>query len=105
MGKCLSQPRRLMKPKVTIVVSVLLLLGLAGFGVWFLFMRPARIEFSKVGGTILVYELLPEADQPADPNTKAIIIRVLEQRLDPNDRGFVKVVAGDKNQVEIRVAK
>ena len=95
-----------MKTRLLAISMVLVIIGCGGFVVWYFLLRPGRLDFDKLGGTILVYEIAPNPknDGP-DPDLADKMAKVLQRRLDPDDRGLAVVQSQGKDRVEIRVPK
>ena len=92
-----------MKKKPWLVGLVLVLVVTGGvIGIWqFYFRSPAKPDFDKVGGTILVYEIDRGHDnKEPDADLTASMAQTLERRLD-----FAWVLPLDKGRVEIRIPR
>src|SRR6516162_6614648 len=92
-----------MKKKPWLVVLVLVLVVTGGvIGIRQFYLRsPARPDFDKVGGTILVYEIDRGHDnKEPDADLTASMAKALEGRVD-----FAWVRPLDKGRVEIRIPR
>lgn len=90
-----------------VLVLIVLLAGGGMLTTWFLW-KPAKHDFDKLGGTVLVYEIAPndDADLMFDPERDMpILVESLQRRLDPDDRGEAYVAATGKGRVEIRIPR
>ncbi len=94
-----------MKTRLVAIVSALVVLvACGGVAAWYFLMRPERLDFDKLGGTILVYKI--EIDpQKAEADIADRLAEALQGRLDPNDRGEAEVRVAGKNRMEIRVPR
>ncbi|MSQ95785.1 MAG: hypothetical protein EXR98_14685 [Gemmataceae bacterium] len=99
-----------MKARLGGLLIVVLLLAGGAFAAWYFFLRLGKLDFDKLGGTILVYEIAtnqhPEEEQHFDlERDMPIQVESLQCRLDPDGRGFATVRSLGKDRVEIRIPR
>ncbi len=95
-----------MKARPLAISTTLIVFGCAGFAIWYFYLREGRVDFDQLGGTILVYEIVPDPDKGAAPADLAErMAETLQRRLDPTERGFAVVKPVGKDRVEIRITR
>lgn len=95
-----------MKLRILIIaVLAIAVLGGGAFALWYFLLRPGRLDFDKLGGTILVYELDKDQDPDKGAPEIGLMVESLQRRLDPDGRGYATVAALGKDRIEIRIPR